>query len=132
VAISDQFYIRLELVSRHGRQFSFGPYAGHRAQDSYQVTYVSGAANGLVLYRVSDRGSQVLGQSRGPINLDDNQSHVIEWKRGPAGKMTIMLDSRPVIEATDAGLRRPLSGFLMANSGGTYGIKSVAINGTRQ
>ncbi len=132
VAISDQFYIRLELVSRHGRQFNFGPYAGRRAQDSYQVSYMAGAANGLVLSRVSERGSQLLGQSRGPINLDDNQAHVIEWKRGPGGKMIVVLDGDPVIEATDPGLRRPFSGFLMANSGGSFGISSVAINGTRQ
>jgi hypothetical protein len=132
VAISDQFYIRLDIVSRHGRQFSFGPYAGRRAQDSYQVTYVSGAANGLVLLRVTDRGSQVLGQSRGPINLEDNQSHLLEWTRGPAGKMTVILDGRPSIEATDPGLRSPFGGFLMINSGGTFGVRSVAINGTRQ
>ena len=132
VAISDQFYIRLELVSRHGRQFNFGPYAGRRAQDSYQVTYMSGAAKGLILSRVSERGIQLLGQSRGPINLDDNQSHVFEWMRGPAGKMTVVLDGRPVIEATDSGLRRPFGGLLMVNSGGTFGIRSVAVNGAPQ
>jgi hypothetical protein len=134
VAIPDQFYIRLDLAARRGGQFSFGPYAGKRAQDSYQVTYTAGGqgqGGGLVLARVSDRGSQVLGSSRGPINIDDNQSHVIEWMRGPAGKMTIVLDGRPVLDATDAGLRRPFGGFLMINSEGSFGVRSVTINAAR-
>jgi hypothetical protein len=70
--------------------------------------------------------------SRGPINLEDNQAHFLEWKRGPGGKMTVALDGRPVIEATDAQFRKPFNGFLMINSGGTYGIRSVAINGMNQ
>jgi hypothetical protein len=133
VAISDQFFIRLEMTSREsGGQFNFGPYAGQRAERSYQLAYAPGAANGLILSRVSDRGSQVLGMSRGPINLEDNQAHFLEWKRGPGGKMTVALDGRPVIEATDAQFRKPFNGFLMINSGGTYGIRSVAINGMNQ
>jgi hypothetical protein len=46
--------------------------------------------------------------------------------------MTVVLDGRPVIEATDSGLRRPFGGLLMVNSGGTFGIRSVAVNGTPQ
>jgi hypothetical protein len=131
VAMSDQFFIRIEMTSREGvGQFNFGPYAGRQAERSYQVTYAPGAANGLILSRVSDRGSQVLGMSRGPISLEDNRSHLVELRRGPAGRMTVALDGRPIIEATDVGIRRPFNGFLMVNSGGSYGIRSVAINGT--
>ena len=132
-AISDQFFIRLELFSREkGGQFNFGPYAGKRAEDSYQVAYLSGAENGLLLSRMSSQGSQILGESQGPIDLEDNQPHVIEWRRGPAGKMTVLLDGRLAIEATDTQIHKPFSGFSMINSGGTYAIRSVAINGVRQ
>lgn len=131
VGISDQFFVRLAMTSRGGNgQFNFGPYAGRHAENSYQLTYAPGAANGLVLSRVSDRGSQVLGMSRGPIRLEDNQSHLLEWKRGPGGKMIVALDGRTVIEATDMEIRRPFTGFLMVNSGGNYAIQSVAINGS--
>jgi hypothetical protein len=133
VGISDQFFIRLEMSSREGGgQFSFGPYAGRRAERSYQLAYLPGSTNGLILSRVSDRGSQVLGMSRGPISLEDNHSHFIEWRRGPAGRMAVVLDGRPVIEAADVGIHRPFSGFLMVNSGGSYGIRSVAVNGSNQ
>ena len=133
VAISDQFFIRVEMTSRGGDgQFSFGPYAGQHAQRSYQLSYSPNSPNGLTLARVSDRGSQVLGVSRDAINLEDGQFHFLEWKRGPGGKMLVALDGRPVIEATDAEFRRPFNGFLMLNSGGRYGIQSVSINGTAQ
>lgn len=130
VGISDQFFVRLAMTSKGGNgQFNFGPYAGRHAENSYQLSYAPGAPNGLVLSRVSDRGSQVLGMSRGPIRLEDNQSHILEWKRGPGGKMIVVLDGRTVIEATDMEIRRPFTGFLMVNSGGNYAIQSVAING---
>ncbi len=133
VAISDQFLIRVEMTSREGGgQFSFGPYAGQRAQRSYQLAYSPNTANGLTLSRVSDRGSQVLGISRGAIHLEDNQPHFLEWKRGPGGRMTVALDGRPVIEVADADIRKPFNGFLMMNSGGSYAIRSVAIDGTNQ
>jgi hypothetical protein len=133
VAISDQFFVRLVMTSRGGDgEFNFGPYAGRHAENSYQLTYAPGDANGLTLTRVSDRGSQVLGMSRGPIRLEDNQSHLLEWKRGPGGKMIVMLDGRTVIEANDMQIRRPFTGFLMVNSGGTYAIQSVSIDGNNQ
>lgn len=131
VGISDQFFLRLAITSKGGNgQFNFGPYAGRHAENSYQLTYAPGAPNGLVLSRVSDRGSQVLGMSRGPIRLEDNQSHLLEWKRGPNGKMTVALDGRTIIEASDMEIRRPFTGFLMVNSGGSYAIQSVSINGS--
>jgi hypothetical protein len=133
VAISDQFFVRLVMTSRGGDgEFNFGPYAGRHAENSYQLTYAPGDANGLTLSRVSDRGSRVLGMSRGPIRLEDNQSHLLEWKRGPGGKMIVMLDGRTVIEASDMQIRKPFTGFLMVNSGGTYAVQSVSIDGNNQ
>ena len=133
VAISDQFFVRLVMTSKGGEgEFNFGPYAGRHAESSYQLTYAPGAANGLTLSRVSDRGGQVLGMSRGPIRLEDNQSHLLEWKRGPGGKMIVTLDGRTVIEASDVQMRKPFTGFLMVNSGGTYAVQSVSIDGNNQ
>ncbi len=133
VNISDQFFIRLVMTSRGGEgRFVIGPYAGRRAERSYQLAYAPGAANGLILSRVSDRGNQVLGMSRGPIRLEDNQPHFLEWKRGAGGKMIVVLDGRPVIEAADMEIRKPFNGFLMVNSGGSYAIQSVSINGANQ
>lgn len=132
VAISNPFAIRLEIASREaGGRFDFGPYLGQRSDSSYHVTYMPAAESGLVLSRVTSQGTQLLGSSNGRIGLEDGQPHVIDWKRDQAGRMTVALDGKPVIEATDTEIRRSFDGFLMVNSGGAYWIRSVAINGAK-
>jgi hypothetical protein len=134
VAITDQFSIKLLMMSGGERigQFNFGPYAGKRADNSYQLTYEPGAARGLYLSRISNRNAQVLGTSVGSVDLEDGKAHVIEWNRGPDGKMTVTLDGKLAVQATDVGTHKPFTGFVMVNTGGSYGVRSVAINGVKQ
>jgi hypothetical protein len=132
VTIPNSFAIRLEIAARDdvGR-FDFGPYLGQRGNTAYRITYQPGAASGLALSRVTSQGVRVLGGSSGPVNLDDGKSHVIDWKRDRSGNMTVTLDGRPAIEAGDPMIRKPFDGFLMVNGGGTYWVRSVAVNGSR-
>ena len=134
VAISDQFSIKLVMISGGELigQFNFGPYAGKRADNSYQLTYAPGAARGLYLSRISDRQAQVLATSVGSVDMEDGKSHVIEWNRGPDGKMTVALDGKLTVQATDVGSHKPFAGFVMVNTGASYGVRSVAINGVKQ
>ena len=134
VAITDQFSIKLVMLSGGERvgQFNFGPFAGRRADSSYQITYAPGAAHGLVLSRISDRSFQTLASSSGSVDLEDGKSHVIEWNRGPGGKMTVNLDGKLALQATDVAGHKPFTGFVMVNTGGSYGVRSVAINGVKQ
>lgn len=132
VAIPNPFAIRLEIASRdQAGRFDFGPYLGQYGDTSYRITYVPSAANGLVLSRVTSQGTQLLGSSNGRISLEDDRSHVIDWKRDRSGKMTVALDGKRVIEATDTKIRDSFDGFLMINSGGNYWIRSVAVTGTK-
>ena len=89
------------------------------------------AESGLVLSRVTSQGTQLLASSDGRISLEDGKSHMIEWKRDQAGKMTVALDGNPVIEAVDTQIRRSFDGLLMANGGGAYWIRSVEITGAK-
>ncbi len=134
VAITDQFSIKLVMISGGERvgQFNFEPFAGKRTDSSYQITYAPGAARGLVLSRITDRSVQTLASSSGSVDLEDGKSHVIEWNRGPGGKMTVNLDGKLVLQATDTTAHKPFKGFVMLNTGGAYGIRSVAINGVKQ
>ena len=132
VGISDQFFVRLVMTSKGGNgQFNFGPYAGRHAENSYQLTYAPGGPNGLILSRVSDRGSQVIGMSRGP---DPSGRQSIASSGVEAG--TRREDdcgagwTDPSSRQLDMEIRRPFTGFLMVNSGGNYAIQSVAINGS--
>ena len=131
IAIPNSFAIRLDVAARdEGGRFDFGPYLG-RGNAAYRLSYQPDVASGLTLTRVTSQGERVLGGSSGRVNLGDGKSHVIDWKRDRGGNMTVTLDGRPTITAADPMIRKPFDGFLMVNGGGTYWIRSVAINGTR-
>src|SRR6185369_14613103 len=113
VAITDQFQIKLTMLSggERGGQLNFGPYADKRAESSYQLTYEPAAARGLVLSRLSNGSTQTLASSGGSVDLEDGQAHVIEWTRGPAGKMAVTVDGKAVLQATDVWKHKPFNGF---------------------
>ena len=133
LSIPSSFAIRLEIASREpGGRFDFGAYQGAQSENGYYLSYAPATANGLTLSSVvSGTGTRQIANSNGPVRLEDGVSHVIDWKRDRMGKMTIMLDGKTVMEVTDTTIRRPFDGFLLANSGGRYTIRSVAINGGR-
>ena len=132
VSITNAFAMRLELASRDGGgRFDFGPSIGQRGDNLYRITYMPDAESGFVLSRVTSQGTQLLASSNGRISLEDGKSHMIEWKRDHAGKMTVALDGAQVIEALDTQIKRPFDGLLMANSGGAYWIRSVEITGAK-
>ena len=132
VRITNAFAIRLEIASAEGGgRFDFGPSIGQRGDSLYRMTYMPEADSGLVLSRVTSEGTQLLASSNGRVILEDDKSHVIEWKRDRVGKMTVALDGKQVIETTDRQIRSGFDGFLMDNSGGSYWINSVEIAGTR-
>src|SRR5262249_1034693 len=132
VRIPNTFDIRLELASRdEGGRFDFGPYLCPGGTTPYRITYMPGAANGLVLSRATSQGTRVLGSSTGPVSLEDGRPHVIDWRRDRNGRMTVTLDGKPVIDAGDPAIRKNFDGFLVVNSGGTYWIRSLTINGPR-
>jgi hypothetical protein len=76
-------------------------------------------------------GVKPIANSNGPVHLEDGALHVIDWKRDRDGKMTVALDGKLVMEATDLSLRKGFDGFVLGNSGGTYTIHSITINGGR-
>lgn len=97
----------------------------------YRLSYVPGAANGLVLSRIVNRQHQILA-STGAVKLEGGKSRTVLWNRGPGGRMTVSLDGKTVISATDAGSRKAFTGFALVNTGGSYGIRSIAINGAKE
>jgi hypothetical protein len=132
VAITNAFAARLEFTSRDpGGRFDFGPYVGQHGDTSYRVTYAPAAESGLVLSRVTNHGTQLLGSSNGRVGLEDDKPHVIDWRRDQAGKMTVALDGEQVIEATDTDIRKPFDGLTMINGGGAYWIHTIAVNGAK-
>lgn len=130
--ISNSFRLKVEVASleRFGR-LDFGPYQGQSGSTAYRVTYYPNAATGLQLLRVTSQGTATLGSFKQALPLEDGKRHLIELTRMPGGAMTVAVDGKVLIQATDNSIQQPFSGLLFINSGGRYIFKSIAVEGRK-
>jgi hypothetical protein len=56
--------------------------------------------------------------------------HQIEWRRVPDGEMIVFLDGKEIIRTLDRADPDGFDGFTIANKGGDYTIRQIAIFGT--
>lgn len=132
VKISNAFTLKLDLASKFtGGRLDFGPYQGASGTYAYRIAYFPGRKPGLQLLKVTPQGATVIGAYDGTLWLEDKRRHALEWKRDSAGAMTVSVDGKTLISATDASLKDPFTGFLVINSGGDYAIPSIAIDGSQ-
>ena len=130
--ITNAFSIRLEVTSWQGKgRLEIGPYQGAAAGNGYRLAYRPGASPGLELLRVSEQGVGVVASLAGPLVLEDQRTHVIEWTRDAFGAMTVAIDGKERMRATDRGFSDPFDGFAMVNRGGDYVLGRIAIHGAR-
>ena len=132
VAIPNAFNLHFEFAATaESTRFDLGMYRGNN-DGGYFLTYSPTAPRGLTLSAVvPGQGTKQIGSSNGALNLNDRANHAIDWKRDRDGRMTVMVDGRPIMTVSDTSLRKPFDGFVMGNSGGSYIIRSVAITGGR-
>jgi hypothetical protein len=131
VRISNAFAARIEFTSadRFGRM-DFGPYLGASGATAYRVAYLPGQTrDSLRLVRITSRGAIAIATYKGGLNLEDGRRHVLEWTRDRNGAMNVVLDGQDMMHVTDRSISKPFDGFLMINSGGTYWIRSVTVDG---
>ena len=120
------------MTSWQGKgHLEIGPYQGATPGNGYRLAYRPGASPGLELLRVSEQGGVVVASIAGPLVLEDQRTHVIEWTRDAFGAMTVSLDGKERMRATDRGFRDPFDGIAMVNRGGDYVLGRIAIHGTR-
>jgi len=131
VKISNAFSARIEFTSadRFGRM-DFGPYQGASGAVAYRIAYLPGQTkDSLRLIRITASGAVAIATYKGALTLEDNRRHVLEWTRDRNGVMKVALDGQDMIQATDRTISKPFDGFLMINSGGTYWVRSVTVDG---
>lgn len=131
--ISNAFAMRLELASgeRFGR-FDVGPYQGPSGSAAYRLAYLPGAAkDSLRLVRITSKGAVALATYKKPLVLEDGRRHVLEWTRDRNGAMAVLLDGQEIIKASDRTLTKPFDGLMMINSGGTYWVRSITVDGAK-
>lgn len=102
-------------------------YQGASAQNQYRVTYQPGNQTSLQLQRVSAQGAVALGSLNGVLNLENGKPHDITLTRDAAGKMTVLIDGKVAITATDTTLQGDFDGVLFTNVGGSYWIRQVSV-----
>jgi hypothetical protein len=131
VKITNAFATRIEFTStdRFGRM-DFGPYLGPSGATAYRVAYLPGQTkDSLRLIRITAKGAVAIATYSGGLTLEDGRRHVLEWTRDRNGAMVVNLDGQQMIQATDRTISKPFDGFLMINSGGTYWVRSVTLDG---
>lgn len=131
VKVSNAFATRIEFTSvdRFGRM-DFGPYLGASGATAYRVAYLPGQTkDSLRLIRITSKGAVAIATYKGALNLEDNRRHVLEWTRDRNGVMSVVLDGQDMMQVTDRTITKPFDGFLMINSGGTYWVRSVTVDG---
>ena len=129
--MTNAFATRIEFTSvdRFGRM-DFGPYFGQSGATAYRVAYLPGQAkDSLRLIRITPKGAVAIATYKGGLNLEDGRRHVLEWTRDRNGAMVVNLDGQEMMQATDRTINQQFDGFLMINSGGTYWVRSVTIDG---
>ena len=128
VTISNAFTARIELsswVSPGQVEFS----ALQSTGAGYSLVYVPGTQPVLALHRVSASGRSVI-DSIAVAALEDRKLHRLEWTRGLDGAMTVSLDDRQKLSASDRTYLGSFAGFQIVNRGGDYILRSVEILGT--
>ena len=130
LALTNAFAIEIDLSSwsAEGR-LEIGPYQGapkgaERAQ-GYVLAYTPGGE--LELLRVSPRGSSIIDRRTGLVALEDKKTHRLLWMRNADGLMTVSIDGREVLKASDKAFRGPFDGLRIVNQGGDYIFKRIAV-----
>ncbi len=128
--ITNAFAIEFELSSWRGQgqtgKFEIGPYQGSAAGTGYRLAYRPGGD--FELLRVSPRGTSIIDAAAAKP-LEDKKPHAIEWTRRADGAMTVTLDGKQIISATDRGIRQGFDGIQITNRGGDYIVKRITVYG---
>ena len=131
VSIPNAFNLHFEFTAGQDNQrLDLGFYRANN-NGGYFLTYTPTAQNGFTLSRVvPGQANQTIGNSA-PLNIGgDRALHTIDWKRSRDGRMTVAVDGKIMVDATDTTMRKGFDGFAIGNSGGFYIIHSVTITGS--
>jgi hypothetical protein len=134
LTMTNAFAIDVEFYSGAAQgRLEIGPYqgtpsGGDRAQ-GYALAYAPGGE--LELLRVSGRGTSVIDRAQAPVKLEDKKFHRLEWTRRQDGAMSVAIDGKEILAATDLGFQDNFDGLRMVNRGGDYIFKQLNVYGTR-
>jgi len=128
--IPNAFAMTLDISGRSSEGgLDFAVYQGAGRNVGYRLTSTPG--RGLQLLRLSSRGTVTLGDTGPSVKISDGAKHQIVWKRAPEGTMSLSLDGKEIISASDTAFRQAFDGLTMVNRGGEFSLNRLTIDGAR-
>jgi len=127
-AIANAYLIEATVIANEPKgEFSIALYQGDDRLSGYRLDQLPGETPTLELVRFSRRGNSVINTPEGSLQLGDGKEHHLEWWRGKDGVMTILIDGKEVIKATDLGIKTGFDGLTLANELGDFTLRDVAV-----
>lgn len=102
---------------------------GNPATPWYRLIYHAAPSRDRPMEIVRQRGSRqytIEAASRFP-NLDDGNSHRIQWMRDERGVMRVLVDEVEILSTVEFYYQDDFSGFALINRGGTYEYGPIKI-----
>ena len=99
LAVTSAFAVRIEMTSlgtKDGRRgpIRFGLHQGSLRETGYWFEYNSERQPFVQLLHVFRRGSRVVARANLKSGLEDGELHVLEWRRGRDGEITVFVDNK--------------------------------------
>ena len=127
--ISNGFSLSAEISGGGGDGFELGVYQGRDRTYGYRLLYTP--KDGMLLLRLSSRGTSVVDRATPKVNLLDGTERTIVWQRRRNGAMTVKIDGRALFKTKDRGFRDPFDDFHLFSRGGALTLYALTIDGTR-
>jgi hypothetical protein len=126
--------VKLQLKFRGNpdgdNRLEFGPYLNNERNLGYRLAYEVGTTPTLSLLRIAPGRSAIIETYDRRLDLEDGNSHIVEWRRGDDGEMVVLLDDKEIIRTVDRAHSESFNGFSIVNKGGVYDLKEISIFGT--
>lgn len=126
------FALQLELSAHNppgeAGQIEFSLYQGSQGNTGYRLILLLGERPNLELV------SRVSGRTRVIENVEmadigDGETHSLEWRRDPDGKIQVLLDGDPLVEVRDHSFRYPFTQLSIRNQVGDFAVRRVTLQG---
>lgn len=127
--IGNAFRVALVLAGRGvaPAAISIGPYLGGDAGSGYRLVYDGEYGRPLKLMATQGGRAEIVAAADIAADLYDGNRHSIVWTRDASGRMTVAIDGEAVLAASDRSIGESFTGLSIVNTGGSWGIDSLAM-----
>ncbi|MDA0230533.1 MAG: hypothetical protein O3B21_10130 [Proteobacteria bacterium] len=130
--ISNSFSIQLDLLSsKADGRFEMDVFQGFGRTAGYRLAYNAGASPSFELLRFGSSGSRRLASHNQAIKLEDGYRHLILFSRDESGGMSVSMDGKTLVQASDKSFRDPFNGVALINNGGEFAVREISVMGVQ-